>query len=71
MEDEKQNIFLELQSILSSYVSPLVCQDRQKKRYDIYESKIVQVGKTKKDGIFFASVIIQKYHVGFYVFPIY
>ncbi|WP_445475539.1 hypothetical protein ACT9XH_02005 [Methanococcoides methylutens] len=71
MEDEKQKIFLELRSIVSSYVPPLVVRIDEKKHYDVYGSKTVQVGKTKKDGIYFASIIIQKYHVGFYFFPIY
>ena len=71
MEDEKQKIFLELRSILSSYVPPLVVRIDEETRYDVYGSKTVQVGKTKKDGIYFASIIIQKHHVGFYFFPIY
>lgn len=47
MEDEKQKIFLELRSILSSYAPPLVIRIDENKRYDVYGSKTAKVGKIK------------------------
>ncbi|ABE51440.1 hypothetical protein [Methanococcoides burtonii] len=71
MEDEKQNIFNGLRFILSSYVPPLSVKIDESRRYDIYGTKPVQIGRTKKKDMFFAFIIIQKYHVGFYFSPIY
>ncbi|MDA0524269.1 hypothetical protein [Methanococcoides alaskense] len=71
MEDEKQKIFNELRVILSSYVPPLSVKIDESRRYDIYGTKTVQIGRTKKKEMFFASIIIQKYHVGLYFLPIY
>jgi len=71
MEDEKQKIFDEMRVILSSYVPPLSVKIDEDRRYDIYGTKPVQIGRIKKKEMFFASVIIQKYHVGFYFSPIY
>lgn len=34
------------------------------RRYDMYGTKPVQIGRTKKKEMFFASDIIQKYHGG-------
>ena len=71
MEDERQKIFNELRGILSSCVPPLSEKIDDRGRYDIYGTKPVQISRIKKKEMFFASVIIQKYHVGFYFSPIY
>ncbi|MCG8514159.1 MAG: hypothetical protein MI740_08460 [Halanaerobiales bacterium] len=71
MEDEKQRIFIKMKSLLSSYVPPLVVAVDEDGHYEIKGNKDVIVGKRKVNGIFFASVIIRKHHVGFYFFPIY
>lgn len=71
MEDEKQKIFLELRSILSSHVPPLVVTMDEEGSYEVSGDKKVKRGKKEIDNMFFASTIVQKRHVGFYFFPIY
>ena len=71
MEDEKQKIFLELKSILSAYVPPLVVTKNEDKNYEISGNKKIKIRKREVDSIFFASAVIQKNYVSFYFFPIY
>ena len=71
MKDEKTAIFKQLKSSISSCVPPLAVRKDMASNYEVGGTKKVKVGKKEVEGMYFASVIIQKNFVGFYFFPIY
>ena len=71
MDDQRQQIFQRVKSLLSAYQPPLAVKLDNEKRFELWSyGDFVVEGKKRKE-IFFASAIIQKSYVGFYFMPVY
>ena len=70
-EEDKQQIFNQLKSMLSKYTAKLEIRGKSDTQYHLYGKKTVTAFNKEVDGIYFASASIQKNFVGFYFFPIY
>ena len=72
MTDEtKMAIFHRIKKLLRQHVPTLVFTKEMATNFEIAGTKTVKVGNKETEGIFFASAVAQKNHVGFYFFPIY
>jgi hypothetical protein len=71
MKENKEEIFVKLKKTLEKSFSPGEKISSKPGHFDIYGKKKVTVGKKVFEGMYFASVIIQKNYVGLYFFPIY
>ena len=69
--DDKQKIFEKVKSLLEKYSDRMKVTNDSDKRYDLYTHKQVEFMGKVRDGVYFASVIIQKGFVGFYFMPVY
>lgn len=65
-------IFQSIRAVLQPYAA-LGFSNRANtdKEYDLWSDKNVEIEGKQKHEVFFASVIIQKNHVGFYYMPVY
>lgn len=70
-QDQKQLVFQKLRERLSQLSPPLAVQADMEGKYELAGMKTVTVHNKTQEGIFFASAVIMKGHVGFYFFPIY
>jgi hypothetical protein len=71
MKETKEEIFKALKPLLEKSFPSGRFVSEKPGRFDVYGKKKVTVGKKLFDGMYFASLIIQKNFVGFYFFPIY
>jgi hypothetical protein len=71
MDDNKSEIYLELVKIFAQLEKKMKVRTDGKSKYEIYGKKKVTAFKKEFDGMYFASVVIQKGSVTLYFFPIY
>jgi hypothetical protein len=71
MDDIKPEIYNELVKLLKPLEKNMKHRTDGKSKYELSGKKKVIAFKKEFDGMFFASVVIQKGFVGFYFFPIY
>ena len=67
-------IFDRLERSLRRYVPPFVARTggaKGKRDCQLWSGKAVEVAGRKRDEIYFAGLIVQKSHVGFYFMPVY
>lgn len=69
--EDKTLLFDRLKTLLQPVLSQLKSQSGKPGEYHLTGEKEVILDTKKIEGMYFASVIIQKNHVGFYFFPIY
>ena len=70
-EINKTEIFEKLKNKLSKYTEKLKVTADTNGKYELYGNKKVTLANKEMDGLYFASAVIMKNHVGFYFFPIY
>ncbi len=70
-QELKEHLFQKLITLLKKYEGELEVRSASDKGYHLYGSKTVSIGKSKYDGIYFASTMTRKDYTGFYFFPIY
>lgn len=71
MDDQKKVIvFNQLKKSLSDYSDNLHVESDLPHRYELYSSKQVQIHNNERK-VMFASVVIQKKHIGLYFMPVY
>lgn len=69
--DDLQVIFDELKPLLQAYQPPLTAKNDTSGNFDLWSFKPLVIEGRKRDGVFFAGLIIQKRFVGFYFMPVY
>ncbi len=75
--DDLLPLFDQLKDLLSRFEPPLVASVKERSQYELkfdkdYETKSERTGKvSKKHGMYFAGLIVQKNYVGLYFMPIY
>jgi hypothetical protein len=68
------DVFDSLKPLLERYSPPFTAREglvRDKRDYQLYSEKEVEVAGRKRDEVFFAGLIQQKGYVGFYFMPVY
>jgi hypothetical protein len=60
-----------LKPLLQAYQPPLIPKTDTERDFDLWSLKPMVIDGRKRKEIFFAGLIIQKAHVGFYFMPIY
>ena len=71
MKETKEEIFKALKPLLQKSLPSARFESGKQGRFDVYGKKKVTAGKKVFDGMYFASLIIQKNYLGLYFFPIY
>src|SRR5208283_728928 len=56
---------------MKRYNPPLVARANDASHYDLWSTKDVEIAGKKRDGLYFAGLIIQSKYVGFYYMPVY
>jgi hypothetical protein len=64
-------IFKQLRPLLSAYQPPFEPKRDEPGYYDLWAFKDVVIDGRKRKEVYFAGLVTQKYHVGFYFMPIY
>ena len=64
-------IFKQLRPLLAAYQPPFEPKRDEDAYYDLWSFKALVIDGRKRKEIFFASLVVQKHHVGFYFMPIY
>ena len=64
-------IFQQLRPLLAAYQPPFEPKRDEAGYYDLWSFKDLVIDGRKRKEVFFAGLITQKYHVGFYFMPIY
>ena len=64
-------IFKQLRPLLATYQPPFEPKHDDGRYYDLWSFKPLVIDGRKRTEVFFAGLIIQKYHLGFYFMPIY
>ena len=71
MEDQRKEIFQDMLAIMKKFEKGMKVKTDGKTKYDMYGTKKVNLYNKEFDGMYFASVMIQKNSVGFHYFPQY
>jgi hypothetical protein len=71
MDDQKKEIYKEIVKILKLYKKGMRERTDGESKYELSGEKKIHVLNKDIDGMYFASVVIQKNFVGFYFFPQY
>ena len=74
MADDLDAIFDRLQPVLAEHVPPFTERSggiRDKRDYQLWSEKDVVIDGRPRDEVYFAGLIRQKQHVGFYFMPVY
>ncbi len=71
MENDLQNIFNKLKSILQRYNEKLITKIDAGNNFDLWSQKEIIVAGKNKSEMFFASIQIQKNDVAFHFMPLY
>ena len=71
MEIDLTNIFNRLKKILLNFEDPLLPKLKEDGKYDLWSFKDLVIDGRKRKELYFAGLIIQGKHVGFYYMPIY
>jgi hypothetical protein len=69
--NDLQEIFTAIRKEMAAYQPPLQPKTDTERYYDLWSFKDLVIEGRKRKEIFFAGVIIQKEHVGFYFMPVY
>lgn len=69
--EELASIFQRLKGLLAKYEGPLTPRSDTERSYDLWSEKDVVFAGRKRQGAFFAGLIIQSSYVGFYYMPVY
>lgn len=65
-------LFEEAKTLLAPYAEHFSVRTDEPGGYDLWSDKVVEInGRVKKDGVWFAGLMIQKHYVGFYYMPVY
>ena len=65
-------LFAQAKRLLEPYAQTFAVRWDEPGRYELWSDKPVVIdGRTKKGGVFFAGLIVQKSYVGFYYMPTY
>lgn len=71
LQEKLVSIFQRLKAILKKYEDPLKPKFDLDSKYDLWSFKEVEIGGRRRKEVYFAGLIIQSRHVGFYYMPIY
>ncbi len=71
MDNDLKKIFLALKELMKKYHPPLVARIDDASHYDLWSTKDVEIVGKKRDGLYFAGLIIQSKYVSFYYMPVY
>lgn len=64
-------LFARLKTLLEPYAELLVVRRDEPGYYDLWSEKEIELAGRRRPDVFFAGLIIQKSHVGFYFMPLY
>ena len=68
---DRQAVFDEVVSLLSTYTPPFEVRRDAKDGYHLWSTKPVVIEGRKRPEMFFAGVVPQKHYIGFYYMPVY
>ena len=74
MATDLQQIFQRLRSVLAEHSPPFVARTggvKNKRDYQLWSEKDLVIDGRSRQEVYFAGLIVQKAHVGFYYMPVY
>jgi hypothetical protein len=64
-------VFDTVKRLMKEYEPPFVSKMDDEAHFDLWSNKEVVIAGKKRDEVYFAGLVIQKKHVGFYYMPVY
>jgi len=69
--DDLNEIFKKIRNEMQGYEPPLIAKMNDETHFDLWSQRDLVIEGRKRQEIYFAGLIVQKNHVGFYFMPIY